>query len=56
MTNTTTKTLNSSNLPEQEIGLAEAYAESAIQDKLMAAAFDVALDDGLKNDHISPGQ
>lgn len=38
-------------LTEQETLLAEAYAESASQDKLIAAEFDATLADGLVNAH-----
>jgi hypothetical protein len=47
MTNAITKTLNSSNRPEQEIGLADAYSQSASQDKLINAGFEAALEDGI---------
>ena len=53
MTNTTTKPVNLANLTEQEISLAEAYAESAGQDKLIADEFDSALGDGLINENMS---
>lgn len=41
------KTVNLKNLPDQEISLDEAYAQSAAQDKLIAEEFDAALGDGL---------
>ena len=47
MTNTSTKTMNLANLQEQEICLDEAYAQSANEDKLVAADFDAFLNDGL---------
>ena len=47
MTNTVTKSVNSANPTAQEISLAEAYAQSAAQDKLIAACFDSSLQDGL---------
>ena len=50
MTNATTQTVNLPNLTEQEIYLAEAYAQSARQDKLMASEFEYAIDDGLKGE------
>ena len=47
MTNTTTQAVNLANLTEQEIGLCEAYAQSASQDQLVALDFEVTLADGL---------
>ena len=47
MTNSKTKAIDSPNLPEQSISLDEAYAQSGIQDKLMAVDFDAFLNDGL---------
>ena len=49
MTQAPPNTVDSLIPPEKESGLAEAYAQSAAQDKLMTAYFDVALDDGLLN-------
>lgn len=43
------KALHLLQLTEQESYLAEAYAQSASQDKLMAAEFDATLADGLVN-------
>ena len=45
------KALHLLQLTEQENYLAEAYAESASQDKLIAAEFDGTLADGLVNAH-----
>ena len=50
MTNATTQTVNLPNLTEQEIYLAEAYAQSARQDKLIASDFESGLFDGLTNE------
>jgi hypothetical protein len=47
MTNTTTKPVNLANLTEQKISLAEAYAQSASQDKLVDKEFEASLGDGL---------
>ena len=47
MRNASTKTVDLINLPEQEICLDEACAQSASEDKLMAADFDAFLNDGL---------
>ena len=50
MTKATTQTVNLPNLTEQEIYLAEAYAQSARQDKLIASDFEPGLFDGLTNE------
>ena len=47
MTSAPAKTVDSADLKEQESYLAEAYAQSASQDKKIAAEFDAILADGL---------
>ena len=48
------KALHLLQLTEQESYLAEAYAQSANQDKQIAAEFDASLADGLVNMHNTP--
>ena len=48
------KALHLSRLTEQESYLAEAYAQSANQDKKMAAEFDATLADGVVNVQKTP--
>ncbi len=47
MTKSNTKTVNSANPTAQEISLAEAYSQSASQDKLINADFEAASQDGI---------
>ena len=52
MTNSNTKTGNSANSTAQEISLAEAYSQSAGQDKLINADFEAALEDEIVDEQI----
>ena len=47
MTNAITRAVNLSTLTEHEISLAGAYAQSAVQDRLIATDFETAMSDGL---------
>ena len=54
MTSAPAKTVDSADLKEQEGSLAEAYAQSASQDKKIAAEFDATLADGLVSVQKTP--
>ena len=52
MTNVPAKTADSADLSDQESDLAEAYSQSASQDKLIASKFEHAIGDGLKGEAV----